>query len=93
MLWRLPSLPPRWRLLALALPLRYLRASFFFLPPGFGLAVPPGLVLGCYPWLPLPLETVFWFSGGCRRVWFLVAVGLFGVVVLKNWARPVLVCP
>ena len=39
-------------------------ASFSFLPPGFGLAVPPGLVLGCCPWLPLPLETVFWFSGG-----------------------------
>ena len=61
-LWRFPSLPPRWRLLAPALPLRCLSAPLF-LPPGLGLAVPPGLVLGCCPWLPLPLDTVFWFLG------------------------------
>ena len=92
-LWRFPSLPPRWRLLAPALPLRCLSAPLF-LPPGLGLAVPPGLVLGCCPWLPLPLDTVFWFSGGeCRRVWLLVAGGLFGVVLLKNWAQAVWVCP
>jgi hypothetical protein len=47
----LPLPPPRWRL------------SFSY-RPAFRLAVPPGSVLGCCPWLPLPLDTVFWFSGG-----------------------------